>query len=615
MESSKRAPFPSVLMANRRVVVIAFHILLIVVSYVLAFLLRFDFYVPSETWNRFFVTLPLLLVFRLSAFAFFKLHKGMWRYVGMPDLLAILKAETLSSVLFGITVLTFFRLGFPRSVLFLDWLVCFVFVGGARLTLRAFRENASPDARTGARRGVIVGAGDAGEILAREIARNRALDYQVVGFVDDDRKKRGRTIHGIGVLGSTGDLVSLCRSYKIDEILIAVPSADRYERRHILKQCQSAGIPFKTVPDLGALLQGKATIDQLQEVTPEDVLGRDAIQLDTDRVRHEIQGKAIMITGGAGSIGSELCRQVATFQPGVLVLFDRAESNLYFAHLELRRLHPALKIVPIVGDILDAAHVDDVMNQWRPDVVYHAAAYKHVPLMEGQPFEAIKNNVFGTEIVATAARKRGVKKFVLISTDKAVRPVGVMGTTKRISECILLSFGGCDTSFVAVRFGNVLGSDGSVLPLFKWQIASQGALKVTHEDATRYFMLLSEAAQLVLQAGTMGKGGEVFFLDMGEPVKILDLATNLVRLSGMRPGKDIDIQVTGLRPGERLTEALVLDNETMVATEHEKVLMVQNHDFDGNAFLRDLDALRELVAARDHHATTTHLKTMAAAAG
>jgi FlaA1/EpsC-like NDP-sugar epimerase len=342
-----------------------------------------------------------------------------------------------------------------------------------------------------------------------------------------------------------------------------------------------------------------------------DVLVGKAVPLNRDQLRRELRGRRILVTGAAGSIGSALCRQLATFEPELLLLFDWEEKGLSFLDLELRRTYPSLMVIPILGNIQDRQKVEEVITAYAPEVIYHAAAYKYVPLMETHPLEAIENNVFGTETVAQAARRGGVKKFVLISTDKAVRPVGVMGMTKRVAECLLLSLDGGPTTFVAVRFGNVLGSDGSVLPLFRWQIAQGGPLTVTDPEATRYFMLLSEAAQLVLQAGAMGKGGEVFFLDMGEPVRILDLAENLVRLSGLEPDQDIPIQIVGLRPGERLREALVQEQEELLPTEHDKVLMVQNHRFDAEGFRRDLERLRCLVADRDRAGAVEHLKGMA----
>lgn len=599
------------LVPYRRAVIIAIHVALVVFAYLLAFLLRFDLALSPERWTLFLQTLPLLVLLRMGAFARFHLYQGMWRYVSMADILAILKAVTLSSLVFLAGVLVFVGHGFPRSVFLLDWVLCLALVGGVRLALRAIRESNSRYHLSSSGRALIVGAGDAGEMLLREIERSLTLNYEVVGLVDDDPQKQGARIHGIPVVGTIEQLPDLCRSLEVQEILIAIPSATREQKRRILERCQASGVPFKAVPGLSDLLQGKARIGQLQEVRPEDLLGREAIRLDLDRLRRELRGRRILVTGAGGSIGSELCRQLAAFEPDRLILFDRAESNLYFLELELRDAHPALPVIPVVGDLLDRQRVQEVIQAHAPDLVYHAAAYKHVPLMEAHPLEAIRNNVFGTEIVAEAARQGGVKKFVFISTDKAVRPVGIMGMTKRVAEGLLLSLNGATTTFIAVRFGNVLGSDGSVLPLFRWQIAKGGPVTVTDPEATRYFMLLSEAAQLVLQAGMLGQGGEVFFLNMGEPIRIMDLAENLIRLSRLEPGRDVPVEVIGLRPGERLREELVMEQEKLLPTEDEKVLMVRNHGLDGAQFAQDLEVLRRLVAARDREGAVTQLKAMA----
>ena len=588
------------------------HAGLVALGYGLAFLLRFDFRLPAGEWDRFLQTLPLVLLGRLVVFAWLHLYEGLWWYVSMRDILAMLKAVTLGSLLFLAAVLVIFGLGFPGSIFLLDWVLCLALVGGARLAIRALRESSRKNREVEGRRALIVGAGDAGEMLIREIDRSLTLNYEVVGFVDDDPRKQGRRIHGIEVVGTFEELPEICQARAIQELLLAIPSATGEQKRRIIKWCRASGVAFKTVPALNELLQGRARIGHLQEVRPEDLLGREGIRLNLDRLRQELQGKRILVTGAGGSIGSELCRQLAAFEPEVLILFERAESSLYFADLELRRQHPRLQVIPVVGDILDRRRVEEVIRASTPDLLYHAAAYKHVPLMEEHPLEGIVNNVFGTESVAVAAREGGLKKFVLISTDKAVRPVGIMGMTKRVAECLIQVCNGGPTTFVAVRFGNVLGSDGSVLPLFQWQIARGGPLTVTDPEASRYFMLLSEAAQLVLQAGAMGKGGEVFFLDMGEPVKILDLAQNLVRLSGLEPGKDIPIEVIGLRPGERLNEALLMDGEELLPTEHEKVLMVWNQGFNRAQFAKDLEELRRLVGARDREGAVTQLQAMAA---
>lgn len=596
----------------RRLVIVFLHACLVALGYGLAYLLRFDFGLRSSEWEQFLQTLPLLVLVRVAVFAWFHLYEGLWRYVSMRDILSILKAVTLSSLVFLAAVLTIFGPVFPQSIFLLDWVLCLALVGGMRLALRAWRESRRKYGQVEGTRAIIVGAGDAGEMLTREIERSLTPNYKVVGFVDDDPRKQGKRVHGIEVVGTIDQLPQLCRSQQVREILIAIPSATQDQWRSILERCRVSGVPFKTVPALNDLLQGKARIGQVQEVRPEDLLGREAVRLDLDRLRRELRGRRILVTGAAGSIGSELCRQLATFEPEMLLLFDRAESSLYFIDLELKRKCPSLNVVSVVGDILDRRRVEEVIRAYTPDLLYHAAAYKHVPLMEEHPLEGIVNNVFGTEAVALAAREGGLKKFVLVSTDKAVRPVGIMGMTKRVAECLIQVCNGGPTTFVAVRFGNVLGSDGSVLPLFQWQIARGGPLTVTDPEASRYFMLLSEAAQLVLQAGAMGKGGEVFFLDMGEPVKILDLAHNLVRLSGLEPGKDIPIEVIGLRPGERPNEALLMDGEELLPTEHEKVLMVWNHGFNRAPFAKDLEELRRLVGARDREGAVTQLHMMAA---
>lgn len=449
-------------------------------------------------------------------------------------------------------------------------------------------------------------------MLIREIERSLILNCLVVGVLDDDPRKQGRRVHGIKVMGLVDQLPVVCKSLEVEEILIAIPSATQKQRLRVFRYCRESGVPFKSIPALNELLQGNATIGHLREVRTEDLLGREPVKLDFDSLRKGLQGKRILVTGAGGSIGSELCRQLAAFDPELLVLFDRSESSLFFIDIELKRHHPELRVIPVIGDVLDSEKVEEVLEIYAPQIVYHTAAYKHVPLMEEHPLEAIQNNVFGTEIVGLAARRTGVKKFILISTDKAVKPVGIMGMTKRIAECLLLSLNRDSTKCLAVRFGNVLESDGSVLPLFRWQIANGGPVTVTDPDASRYFMLLSEASQLVIQAGEMGHGGEIFFLDMGEPVKILDLAQTLIKQSELKTGKDVPIEIIGLRPGERLHEELVMEGERLLRSEHDKVFKVQTLHFEVKKFGEALDSLRGLVHARDRKGAIACLQKMTA---
>ena len=614
--SGARPPQIGKLFGYRGIFVIVAHGVLVALGYALAFLARFDFRVPSDHWNSFLVTLPLLMVVRLIVFDRLHLYQGMWRYVSIKDFQSIIWAVSLSGVIFAGLVMGLYGYGdfgapFPRSVFLLDWMLCTALVAGIRIGIRELREVKQGAKDTG-RRILIVGAGDAGQSLLRYLNESPYFDYKVVGLIDDDPRKRGIRVHGIRVLGTSEQMSSIVSASKADEVIVAVPSAVREHRRRILKRCLEAEVPVKTVPSRDDLENGRARIGQLQAVDPQDLLPRQAVQVDVDRLLSEISGRRVLVTGAAGSIGSEICRQVATLGPEMLVLYEQAESPLYFVEIDLRERFRDLKLVPVVGDILDRPKVAEVMRDFAPEVVFHAAAYKHVPLMEAQPLEAIQNNVFGTESIATAAIAAGVRKMVNISTDKAVRPVGVMGMTKRVAEDLLISLQGQGTTFVSVRFGNVLGSAGSVIPLFQKQIAQGGPVTVTDPEATRYFMVISEAAQLVLQAGAMAKGGEVFFLDMGEPMRIGKLAKNLVRLAGMRPGEDIGIESIGLRPGERMNEELIRETEELLHSEHEKVFYAKCPEYDTGAFAADYETLKAAVDVRDTQLALKQLRVMAA---
>jgi len=596
------------------------HLVLVVAAYTLAYVLRFDFSIPKGQLEKLLYSLPLVTAMTLLVFKRLGLLRGLWRYVSMNDAIRIAKAKGLASLLSVAVIYAVTGSGIPRSIFVLDWVFCVSLVVGARALDRALYESRANHAaqqggaaKTGGR-ALIVGAGNGAEALLREIKRNRALNHDVIGLVDDSASSQGRSIHGVPVIGNIEQLPDLCRSHDVHKILVAIPSATPGQRGRILERCRASRVPVKSVPTVKDLLQGKATVGELQEVRAEDILGRAPVLVDPEVLRDELSGKRILVTGAGGSIGAELCRQLSLFEPALIVLFDRAESSLQFIELELRRGNAHLEIVLMVGDITDRAKLEGLFVRYRPELVYHAAAYKHVHLMEKQPLDAIINNVFGTEYVARASVRAGVEKFVFVSTDKAVRPVGVMGRTKRVAEDLLVALDEGDTKFVSVRFGNVLGSDGSVLPLFQRQIARREPVTLTDPDATRYFMLLAEAAQLLLQAGAMGDGREVFFLEMGEPMRIVDLAEGLIRLSGLKPQEDVPVVVTGLRPGERLDEELVRDAEELIPSSHDKIKIVKNPGFEPALLWRDLEELRRCTSALDEQAALLQLKAMTAPA-
>lgn len=575
----------------------------IAVSFISAFQLRFDFSIPPEHWERFLFSIPIVLIVRVAAFYWFRLHTGLWRYISLPDFREIFKAVTLSSVVILAVIVIFLGHGFPRWVLFVDWLLCLVLISGTRLAIRMMRESYWEQLLGGEaerrKRVLIIGAGDVGEMLLRDISRNQSGSYDVVGFVDDDPRKAGVRIHGCEVLGGVEEMVSICKEKGVEELIIALPTLNHEDRRRILKQCWETGLPFKTVPPVDAILQGTARVNQLQEIEAEDILGREPLKLDLGQLRGEFEGKCVLVTGAGGSIGSELCRQLGELAPKRLVLYERSESSLFFLEHDLKRLFPSVQFASVIGDILDRKALDGVISANAPEFLFHAAAYKHVPLMEAHPIEAVRNNVFGSEAVGEAAVKGGVRKVVFVSTDKAVRPASIMGMTKRLSECMLQILEGSTTKFVAVRFGNVIGSEGSVVPLFLWQMSKGMPVTVTDARATRYFMLISEAAKLIIQAGVSGEGGEIFFLDMGEPVRIMSLAQNLIRLSGSVPDREVPIVISGLRPGEKLREDLALEREELFSTEHEKIFKVRSRPFEHGEFRRDLETLRRLADERD----------------
>lgn len=555
--------------------ILLLNISIIVFSLIMAFALRYDFIFATETVALIQRLIPAVVAIKLVFFWRYGLFSGWWRYVSMADLLSILKANLLASATVVAYVAFVYRLEhIPRSVLILDGCFCFMCVGGVRFFTRILREGGYPTSikRQGERRLLIVGAGSAGQMIARELRMNRDLKSKAVGFIDDDPLKRREKFQGVSVIGTCDEVSSVCKRKMVDEVIIAMPSVSGSKIKQIVSQCQKAGVPFKTLPSVGSLIDGSVSIQQLKDVSVEDLLGRDQVQLETGRISDYLKNKCVLVSGSGGSIGSELCRQVARFAPAKLVLFENAETPLFLIEQELRQKFPAVSIYSIIGDVRHRARVEAIFDEFMPQVVFHAAAYKHVPMMEINPAEAVNNNVRGTQVMAETAALFKVERFVMISTDKAVNPTNIMGATKRAAEKLVQALSlKSKTRFVTVRFGNVLGSSGSVIPTFTDQIRKGGPVTVTHPEVTRYFMTIPEATQLVLQAGSMGEGGEIFLLDMGEPIKILHLAEELIRLSGKEPYEDIEIEFTGLRPGEKLFEELLLDGEGVKGTRHEKI--------------------------------------------
>jgi FlaA1/EpsC-like NDP-sugar epimerase len=563
-----------------------------------AFLLRFDFSIPSNYWRDFAWAVPIWVVVKTLTFQLAKLNRRGWRYVSFVDIYRLVVANSIASILSCAIILLLFPQGFPRSLYAIDFILCVLGTAGLRASVRMIAELARTRA-AGEKCALIYGAGDAGITLLREIRNNPRLPYHVVGFIDDSAGKRNLRLGGVSVIGQGSEVGKLVAKLAVDIILIAIPSATGAEMKRILGLCRAAGAECKTVPGLAEVIEGRALARQIRDVAVEDLLGRTQVHLEEEQIRHALEGRVVLVTGAAGSIGSELCRQIARFQPSCIVGFDIAESPLFEIDREMTQQFPSIPFHPEIGSIQNRARLDEILDRYRPSTIYHAAAYKHVPLMESHVFEAVENNVFGTRNVAVAAAEYGVADFVLVSSDKAVRPGNIMGATKRIAELLLASLQNGHTKYVAVRFGNVLGSSGSVIPIFKQQIAAGGPVTVTHPDMRRFFMTVPEACQLVLQAAAIGCGGQICVLDMGEPVKILDLARNLITLSGLRPDDDIQIQFTGVRPGEKLYEELGTVLEDTVPTSHEKIRIFASETVQSFAADEWLQSLRGICERRD----------------
>jgi len=596
--------------AVRHAYVGAAHVLLFILSFWVAYGLRYEFHIPPAweavadteliaptdvripltVWNNFFELLIFVLLVKTIVFGYFRLYAGWWQYVSIQDLVETFKASHISTaiILGGVYVCKALRaygaitvaVEVPDTVLIIDWAATIALVGGLRFLVRIIREGSRPVSPAGLTRTLIIGAGDAGEGALRELYRLPVEKYHVVGFIDDDPRKRGIRIHGVPVLGGVADLAAVAVRLNAEEVIIALPRSPRDELRRIIEVCKGQRLTFRIVPGMADLIEGRIDVGRLREVDINDLLGRDPVALDTEDIGLFLKGKVVLVTGAGGSIGSELCRQLVAFGPRRLVLVEQAENNLFYIDRELRAAHPDLAVVPVIADICDRVRLQDVFTQHQPNVVFHAAAHKHVPMMELNPGEAIKNNIFGSKNVIDLASQAGAEAFVLISTDKAVNPTSIMGCTKRITEmyCQGLSGGpdGSKTKFVVVRFGNVLGSAGSVVPIFREQIARGGPVTVTHPEMQRYFMTIPEATQLVIQAGAMGKSGQIMLLDMGTPVKIVDLARDMITLSGFRPDVDIPIEFQGMRPGEKLFEELRTSGEDVLPTHHHKIFVWQN---------------------------------------
>ena len=546
-------------------------------AYVLAFALRFDFAIPERFIFVVVATMPLLVACKLAGFRWAGLFSGSWGHVSVRDVEDIVRGNLLASVLFLASMVFVRGLDdFPRAVFVLDLLLSTALLCGLRIGIRLLAER---ERRPSVRRidtfVLIVGAGQAGVRLLEEIERRRHSTLAVVGFVDDDPAKVGMRVSGVPVRGRIDDIPELVAEHDVGEVLIAMPSASGATLRQVIQRCAEAKVRHRVLPTLGELVAGRVMYTQMREVKVDDLLARQPVQLEVARVSALIAGRTVLVTGGAGSIGSELCRQVAAHEPRRVVLFDRHENGVFLLEMELRQRFPKVEIVPVLGDVLLEDQLTAVFTNHKPELVLHAAAYKHVPMAERNVLEAVRNNILGTRNVAQAAIDHGAKEFVLVSTDKAVRPTSVMGVTKRAAEMVVQGLAGSGCRFVAVRFGNVLGSSGSVVPLFREQIARGGPVTVTDPEVTRYFMTIPEACQLILQAAAIGNGGEVFILEMGEPVRIADLARQMIRLSGFEPDEDIEIVFTGLRPGEKMHEEL-MDEEEVAATHHDRICVVKS---------------------------------------
>lgn len=587
-----------------RTAVFVHDLLVVPIAWFGAYWLRFNLdAIPEGFVDQAIVLLPVVWIAQGGMFWYFGLYRGIWRFASIPDLLRIMKAVAAGVLIAAVAIFLLTRLqNVPRSVFVLDGILLFLLLGGPRFLYRLLKDhsmyrwiqNRKIFSETERKSALIVGAGRAGEALVRDLLRDSSGSYLPVAFADDDRRKIGKEIHGVPVESSCNEIPLIVTRLGVDLIIIALPSATSRQTRRIVEICETTKLPFRTLPQLQDLVSGKASLKDLRDVQIEDLLGREPVKLNWQAITDATQGQIVLVSGGGGSIGSELCRQISRLKPDRLIIVDRSELNLYSIELELRKKNPDLSLVTLLADVNDTVQMEKIMRTYSPAMVYHAAAYKHVPLLEDQAHAAVVNNVLGTRVMVNLADKYGCRSFVMVSTDKAVNPANVMGASKRVAEMYCQGMNAkSNTRFITVRFGNVLGSSGSVIPLFQQQIAEGGPVTVTHPEVIRYFMTISEACQLIMQAGVIGKGGEIFVLDMGEPVKISYLAEQLIRLSGKTPGEDIEIIYTGLRPGEKLFEELFHDAEKLSETSHPKILLAQCRLMDKTTLDESFNAMQQ----------------------
>jgi FlaA1/EpsC-like NDP-sugar epimerase len=615
---------PAWLLNFRKPLIIFAHIIAFSASLILSFLVVHKMRFERPGWVDIYPTLLLFfLIIKLVVFWFFKQYKGWWRYVGISDLREIFRASLISTFVivsswFILGSIDAVRINLPsdikrpaEGVCIADMFATILILGGFRILIRLYFEEFRTAEAGRLKRFLIVGAGNAGEALLREIHRMTVAEYEVVGFIDDDLNKKGTNIHGIPILGPVEQLPEICKERNIEEIAIAIPSASHSERMRIVRVCEGIKIKFHTVPSITDIASGKLRVSQIREVDINDLLGRESVQLDLDLIEEFAKDKTILVTGAGGSIGSEMCKQLCNFKPKLLLLIEQAENPLFYIERELSKKFPSISTEAIICDITDKTRVDEIFEKYRPQVVIHAAAHKHVPLMELNAGEAIKNNISGTQIVADAADNFKATNFVMISTDKAVNPTSIMGSSKRIAEMYIQDLSTTSTTqFVTVRFGNVLNSEGSVVPIFKKQIEQGGPVTVTHPQMERYFMTIPEASQLILQAATMGKGGEIFVLDMGKPIKIMDLARTLITLSGFIPNEDIEILITKPRPGEKLFEELRIEGEDMQRTGHPKISIWNNISMDREMLRNGISELINIAQGQDYYKIVQKIKEL-----